>query len=462
MMTDHNLRVYDSVLDLLSSVDNPTPLVELTHVTGKKHAKIFAKLEWYNPFGSVKDRVAANLIATARASGEELHNLVEPTSGNTRLGLVMVANAHRYGFSAVMSNAVPQEKRVALRAFGATVIELNDDLCPMPGQPEGAMQKAEELGARPGWRELNQYANPANPQAHYLTTGPEIWRQTGGAITHFVAALGTCGTITGTGRFLKEHNPNVAVIGVHPTEGHDIPGVRSRRALGVTEFFTPDEYDAVIEISDADAYGMCRRLYTEESLTPGPSSGLALAGALQAIPDEPGVVAVVIFPDQAFKYTSSLRKHLPDLFPATTGLIAPANPYAIHLEHALAMAGAGDNTVDVIEAKQLLDDGATLVDVREPAEVERMRIANSVHLPLGELSGGSLEEIPVDVDAPILMICGSGQRSAYAQLILKAEGYRNVKNIAGGIAAWSAAALPTITGNNVTSPATKEHAAVLG
>lgn len=451
-MTRHDLRVYDSVLDLLSSVDNPTPLVELTHVTGKKHAKVFAKLEWYNPFGSIKDRVAANLIATARDSGEDLHNLVEPTSGNTGLGLVMVANTHRYGFAAVMSNAVPEEKRIALRAFGANVIELDDDLCPMPGQPEGAMHKAEELGARPGWRELNQYANPANPQAHYLTTGPEIWRQTGGTVTHFVASLGTCGTITGTGRFLKEHNPDIAVIGVHPTEGHDIPGVRSRRALGVTEFFKPDEYDAVIEISDADAYGMCRRLYTEESLTPGPSSGLALAGALQAIPDEPGVVAVVIFPDQAFKYTSSLRKHLPDVFPASDVPAAPADPYAIHLQHALTLAGAGDGTVDVPEAKRLIDNGATVVDVREPAEVATVRIADSVHLPLGDLSDGALTGLPTDRDTPIVTICASGKRSAYAQLILKAEGYRNVRNIAGGMTAWAAAALPTITGAETARP----------
>lgn len=459
-MTDHDLRVYDSVLDLLSSVDNPTPLVELTHVTGKKHAKVFAKLEWYNPFGSVKDRVAANLIATARNGGEELHNLVEPTSGNTGLGLVMMANAHRYGFSAVMSNAVPEEKRIALRAFGADVIELDDDLCPMPGQPEGAMQKAEELGTRSGWRELNQYANPANPQAHYLTTGPEIWRQTGGAVTHFVASLGTCGTITGTGRFLKEHNPDIAVIGVHPTEGHDIPGVRSRRALGVTEFFKPDEYDAVIEIPDADAYGMCRRLYTEESLTPGPSSGLALVGALQAIPDEPGVVAVVIFPDQAFKYTSSLRKHLPDLFPAGDAPAAPADPYAIHLQHALAFAGAGDGTVDVTQARELVDDGATVVDVREPAEVAAVRLADSVQLPLGDLSDGARTGLPADREAPILTICASGIRSAYAQLILKAEGYRNVRNIAGGITAWAADGLPTITGAGTARP--RQTAGVAG
>lgn len=444
-MTDQSLRVYDSALDLLPNVDNPTPLVELQHVTGLRHARVFAKLEWYNPFGSVKDRVAANLVRDALERGERLENLVEPTSGNTGLGLVMVANAHRYGFSAVMSNAVPQEKRTALRVFGADVIELDDDLCPMPGQPEGAMQRAAELGERPGWRQLNQYANGANPEAHYKSTGPEIWRQTGGAVTHFVASLGTCGTITGTGRFLKEQNPGVRVIGVHPTDGHDIPGVRSRRALAVTEFFKPDEYDDVIEIADDDAYGTCRRLFTEESLTPGPSSGLALAGALRAIPDEPGVVAVVIFPDQAFKYTSSFRKHLPDLFPVEPTDLppVPVNPYAAHLEHAVALAKAGPDVVDVAEARRLLDAGVTLIDVREPAEVERVSIAASVKLPLPRLSDGSLDGVPTDHETPILTICASGTRSLYAQLLLKAQGYTSVKNVDGGIAAWMAAGLPT-------------------
>ena len=206
-MSDHSLRAYDSILDLLPDADNPTPIVALQRITGFQHARVYAKLEWYNPFGAVKDRVAANLIGDAEDRGEHLENLVEPTSGNTGIGLAMVSNARDYGFSATLSKAIPLEKRTALRLFGTDLVELDDDLCPMPGQPEGAMAKAEELGQRPGWRELNQYANPANPEAHYKTTGPEIWRQTQGTVTHFVAALGTCGTITGTGRYLKEQNP---------------------------------------------------------------------------------------------------------------------------------------------------------------------------------------------------------------------------------------------------------------
>lgn len=443
-MTDYRTRTYDSMLDLLSNADNPTPLVRLCHVPGFKHATVYAKLEWYNPFGSVKDRVAANLVRDALDRGQHLENLVEPTSGNTGLGLVMVSNAHRFGFSAVMSKAVPEEKRNSLRMFGADVEELDDDLCPMPGQPEGAMQRAEELGARPGWHELNQYANPANPDAHYRTTGPEIWRQTDGKVTHFIASTGTCGTITGTGRYLKEQRADIKVIAVHPTEGHDIPGVRSRRALAVTDFFRPDEYDDILEISDVDAYGACRRLFTEESITAGPSSGLALAGALKAVPDEPGVVAVVIFPDQAFKYTSSFRKHLPDLFPVAVNGGAPVvkNPYVVHLEHAAKFASAGPDVVDVQEARHRLDDGAVLVDVREPREVDRVAVASSVNLPLGSISDGKLDGLPTDRNTPLLAICAGGTRSMYATLLLKAQGFTNVKNVAGGMGAWVESGLP--------------------
>lgn len=439
-MSDHATRRYESILELLPSAENPTPLVRLRH-TGFQHALIYAKLEWYNPFGAVKDRVAANLIADAEQRGEALENLVEPTSGNTGIGLALVANARGYGFSATLSRAIPLEKRTALRLFGTDLVELDDDLCPMPGQPEGAMSKAAELGSRPGWTELNQYANPANPEAHYRTTGPEIWRQTGGTVTHFVASLGTCGTITGTGRYLKEQNPGVQVIGVHPGDGHDIPGVRSRRALAVTDFFRPDEYDAVIEVSDADAYDHCRTLHQSESIIAGPSSGLALAGALQAIPDQPGVVAVVIFPDNAYKYLTSFRRHLPDLFPPEEPA-KPANPFAQHLENAFALAQDGPDVIDVDEAERLLDQGVTLIDVRNPDEIVRTRIDGSLALPLPDLSSGSTVGLPDDLDAPLVTICAAGTRSLYALLLLKARGYRNVKSVAGGMNAWLSAGLP--------------------
>ena len=209
MAHDHSLRVYDSILGLLCNEENPTPLVRLNKVVPFQHAQIFAKLEWYNPFGAVKDRIAANLIRDAEERGvlDPGKRLVEATSGNTGLGLAMIGNLLGYPLQTPLSNAIPLEKRTVLRFFGTNVVELDDSLCPAPGAPEGAIAKARETAdSGDDYVLLDQYSNEANPDAHYRTTGPEIWRQTEGKITHFVAGLGTCGTITGTGRFLKERN----------------------------------------------------------------------------------------------------------------------------------------------------------------------------------------------------------------------------------------------------------------
>jgi len=444
LTSDHVLRVYDSILHMLSSVENPTPIVRLQRITPFKHTQVYAKLEWYNPFVAVKDRVAANLVRDAEERGEKLENLVEPTSGNTGMGLAMLSNAKGYKFAATLSKEIPLEKRAALRFFGTDLYELEDTLCPMPGQPEGAMAKATELSERPGWRQLNQYKNPANPEAHFRTTGPEVWRQTGGKITHFVASLGTCGTITGTGRFLKTQNPQVKVIGVHPTDGHDIPGVRSRKALRVTDFFKPEEYDGVVEISDPEAYGLCLRLNREESIIAGPSGGLALAGAFKSIPDEPGNIAVVIFPDNAFKYVSSFQKHLPELFPKPgETAAAPADPFAPHLQAALELAEKGPDVIDVRVAKQLFEAGVPVVDVRDPDEFAKSRIAAASNVPLPELSKGRIDGLPTDRRAPVITICARGKRSLYGLLFLKAQGYQEVKSVAGGMRAWIEAGLPT-------------------
>jgi cysteine synthase/rhodanese-related sulfurtransferase len=448
-MSDHVLRVYDSVLHMLSGVDNPTPIVRLLHITPYKHTRVYAKLEWYNPFGAVKDRVAANLIRDAEERGEKLENLVEPTSGNTGMGLAMLSNAKGYKFAATLSKEIPQEKRTALRFFGTDLYELEDTLCPMPGQPEGAMAKASELARRPGWTQLNQYKNPANPDAHFRTTGPEIWKQTGGKITHFVASLGTCGTITGTGRFLKSQNPGVKVLGVYPTDGHDIPGVRSRRALRVTDFFKPEEYDGTVEISDEEAYGLCLRLNREESLIAGPSGGLALAGAFRLIPDEPGNIAVVIFPDNAFRYISSFQKHLPELFPPQETVASAAvsnDPFASHLQAAFDFVEQGPDVIDVFEANDMIASGVPLIDVRNPDEFAQVRISKARNVPLPALSQGATEGLPADRSAPIVTICARGKRSLYGLLLLKARGYQNVKSVAGGMGAWSESGLATESG----------------
>jgi cysteine synthase/rhodanese-related sulfurtransferase len=453
-MSDPSLRVYESLLDMTSSADNPTPLVRLNKVVPFRYAKVYAKLEWYNPFGAVKDRVAYNLLLDAEERGIDLAHLVEPTSGNTGMALALLSNLRGYRFSATISSAIPLEKRSALRLFGTELVELEDALCPMPGAPEGAMAKADELARQPGWHELNQYKNEANPEAHFRTTGPEIWRQTGGKVTHFVAALGTCGTITGAGRFLKSRRPEVKVIGVHPTDGHDIPGVRSRRALALTDFFRPEEYDGILEIGDADAYALNKRLFLEESLIAGPSSALALAGALKAVPDEPGVVAVVVFPDNAFKYISSYRRHLPELFGASVGTggdsgapqtvkIPAADPFGEHLRAAVGLAEASPDLVSPKEAFELHQKGRIIVNVREPEEHAQLRIAGATLIPLGKLAHGSLAGLSEDRATPILTLCAKGKRSIYGLLLLKAQGYTNVKSIKGGMGAWVEEGLPT-------------------
>jgi cysteine synthase len=191
--------------------------VRLNHVVPFQHTEVYAKLEWYNPFGSVKDRIAASMIEQARERGDLTdEDLVEPTSGNTGLGLAMLGNLLGYDLTTPLSSAIPVEKRTMLRFFGATVEELEDDLCPAPWAPEGAIARAMEIAEKADFLMLNQYRNPSNPDAHYHTTGPEIWRQTDASVTHFVAGMGTCGTITGTGRFLKEQSTDVRRGARHP------------------------------------------------------------------------------------------------------------------------------------------------------------------------------------------------------------------------------------------------------
>jgi cysteine synthase/rhodanese-related sulfurtransferase len=441
---NHRTRVYESILELLSNVDNPTPIVRLNRVVPFKHAKVYAKLEWYNPFGAVKDRVAANLVRDAEERGvlPPHTRLVEPTSGNTGLGLAMIANAKGYKLTATMSNKIPPEKRASLRLFGTDLVELDDDLCPAPGAPEGAIALAAELGDRPGNYHLNQYKNPANPDAHYRTTGPEIWRQTGGEITHFVAGLGTCGTITGTGRFLKEQRAGVRVLGVHPVEGHDIPGVRSIRQLKQTALFFPNEYDGLVDVANADAFEMCRRINQEESIIAGPSSGMALAGALKLVPDEPGVVCVVMFPDNAFKYASSMRKHLPELFAGAK----PEGGTSAHLANVVEFARNSNDVIDPAEAKASLEGAtpAVLIDVRSPEEYAAGHAPGATNVPLSDLTAGwATGLLPEDKDASVVTICKVGERSLYGMLVLKSLGYHSVKSVRGGLQAWVAAGLPT-------------------
>ena len=436
-MGDQALRVYDSILGLLSGADNPTPLVRLNRVTPFRHTVVYAKLEWYNPFGAVKDRVAANLVddGEARRTVQSEQKLVEPTSGNTGMALAMIANAKGYALTTPLSSEIPLEKRTMLRFFGADVLELSDTLCPAPGAPEGAIAKAMEIADRPDFHMLNQYANLANPEAHYKTTGPEIWRQTEGRVTHFVAGLGTCGTITGTGRFLKERHAGVQVIGVYPNEGHDIPGVRSLRQLKQTRLFFPDEYDGMVEVQNQVAFDLCLRLNREESIIAGPSSAMALRGAFELVPDEPGNVAVVIFPDNAFKYASSVVKHLPGLVAQEAKTAAPArNPLLDTMVE--NVRGNADLTIDVDSAHAELQNGKPfVVDVRPRHQYEEAHVPGAVNRPLAELPDNHAG-LPADRDAPILSVCQRGNASLSGLLFLKSLGYRNVRSITGGTLAW--------------------------
>lgn len=438
-MNDHAVRVYDSILGLRCDAENPTPLVRLNRVSPFRHTRVYAKLEWYNPFGAVKDRVAANLLA----DGEERNTvgpnqkLVEPTSGNTGMALAMIANAKGYTLTTPLSSEIPLEKRIMLRFFGAEVMELQDTLCPAPGAPEGAIAKAMELGQRPDFHMLNQYVNEANPDAHYRTTGPEIWRQTEGKVTHFAAGLGTCGTITGTGRYLKERRSETQVLGVYPNEGHDIPGVRSLRQLQQTKLYRPDEYDRVVEVNDETAYQMCLRLNREESIIAGPSSSMALLGAFELVPDEPGNLLVVIFPDNAFKYASSFVKHLPSVAASGVGNGAGRSPLLERMRE--NVRGNTELTVDVDTAHEQWQQAQPFVlDVRPPSQYDEAHIPGAVNMPLAELGENSdhLSVLPRDLDAPILSVCQRGNASLSGLLYLKSLGYRNVRSLNGGTLAW--------------------------
>jgi cysteine synthase/rhodanese-related sulfurtransferase len=449
------------MLGLLSSEENPTPLVRLHRVVPYKHTQVFAKLEWYNPFGAVKDRVAANLIRDAEERGilGPGKKLVEATSGNTGIGLAMIGNAKGYPLETPLSKEIPLEKRTVMRFFGVNVVELDDSLCPMPGAPEGAIARARETAASHDDVEiLDQYVNEANPDAHYRTTGPEIWRQTGGKITHFVAGLGTCGTVTGNGRYLKERNPGVKVLGVYPDEGHDIPGVRSKRQLAQTELYRPDEYDGEVEVTNRESYDLCLRLNREEFIIAGPSSGMALAGALKLVPDEPGNVVVVIFPDSIFKYASSVARHFPQLAPPLNNGDATAAAGASKNELFLAeLIENLKNPYDTVKVKDLAAELESaqkplLVDIRVPEHFRESHIPGAFNIPQDDL-GTRAGELPDDRDAPIVTVCNIGKFSKYASLYLKSRGYRNVRSAKGGLDEWVRKGLPTVSENATAATA---------
>ncbi len=279
-----------------------TPLVRLKRLAGDTDNIVLGKLEGNNPAGSVKDRPALSMILGAEARGEIRpgDTLIEPTSGNTGIALAMVAAMRGYRMVLVMPEDLSVERRQTMAAFGASFV-----LTPKEAGMEAARDIAFEMQARGEGRVLDQFANPDNPLAHYQGTGPEIWSDTGGTITHFVSSMGTTGTIMGCARYFREVGPSVRVIGCQPTDGSRIPGIRKWPEAYLPKIFDRSQIDEVMEVSQADAEDTARRLAREEGIFCGPSAGGATWAALQLAKTVTNAVIVTIICDRGDRYLST-------------------------------------------------------------------------------------------------------------------------------------------------------------
>lgn len=279
-----------------------TPLVELKTLNPNPSVKIYGKLEGQNPGGSVKDRAAYGMIKGAldRKEIAQGDRLVEATSGNTGIALAMIAQAMGVHMTLIMPDNSTAERIKTMRAYGAEVI-----LTPAAKTIEYARELAEEMAANQGYYMLNQFANPDNYKMHYRTTGPELWRDTEGKITHFVSAMGTTGTIMGVSRYLKEKNPNVQIVGTQPTDGSRIPGIRRWSPQFLPKIYEPKRVDRIIDVSTEQATHFTRRLAKEEGILAGMSSGGALYAARQIAAEiEEGVIVHIVC-DRGDRYLSS-------------------------------------------------------------------------------------------------------------------------------------------------------------
>jgi cysteine synthase B len=286
----------------LETLVGQTPLVRLQRLPGATSNLILGKLEGNNPAGSVKDRPALSMIQQAEARGKirSGDTLIEATSGNTGIALAMIAAVKGYRMILIMPENQSAERRAALQAYGAELILVSKE-----DGMEGARDLAARLERDGQGRVLDQFANPDNPLAHYQTTGPEIWRDTHGQITHFISAMGTTGTIMGVSRALKERNPNVQIIGVQPTEGSSIAGIRRWPLEYLPKIYDPARVDRVMDISQSEAEDLTRRLAREEGICCGVSAGGAVAAALQLSAEVENAVIVTIICDRGDRYLST-------------------------------------------------------------------------------------------------------------------------------------------------------------
>jgi cysteine synthase B len=279
-----------------------TPLVKLQRLPGKTSNTVLVKLEGNNPAGSVKDRPALSMIVRAEKRGEIKpgDTLIEATSGNTGIALAMAAAMMGYHMILIMPEHLSLERRQAMRAFGSDIILVSKE-----GGMEEARDVAERMQAEGKGRILDQFANPDNPLSHYEGTGPEIWRDTEGEISHFVSSMGTTGTIIGCSRFFKEKNPKIQIIGAQPTEGSQIPGIRKWPEAYLPKIFERKRVDRIVEVSQEDAEEMTRRLAQEEGIFAGISSGGALWVALKISEEVENAVIVSIVCDRGDRYLST-------------------------------------------------------------------------------------------------------------------------------------------------------------
>ncbi|MCY3642240.1 MAG: cystathionine beta-synthase [Acidimicrobiaceae bacterium] len=391
------MEVADSVLDLIGN----TPLVRMRRAIPEAGCELVAKLEMLNPGGSVKDRIAMTMIDAAERDGllGPGGTIIEPTSGNTGVGLAMVAAQRGYRCIFVMTDKVSTEKVQLLRAYGAEVV-----VCPVavaPDDPDSYYSTAERLMREtPGAYQPNQYFNQANPLAHEQTTGPELWRQTGGRITHFVAGAGTGGTLSGVGRYLKQQNPAVQVIAADP-EGSVFSGGSGRPYLveGIGEDFWPETYhpewvDRVIAVSDQASFDMARRVSHREGLLIGGSGGTAVCAAAEVASDcDPDAVVVVLLPDSGRGY---LSKVFDDDWMASHGFLIGEHPCV----------------KDVLDAKEDALPPLVYVNPTDPVSlaVTRMRDNGLSQLPVakGEMPLAAAEVMGAVHELRLMALAFSG------------------------------------------------------